>query len=175
MAAVPRAVADTALEMRGLRDVRALVTDAVQRGLAAPADLVAELEAGPQQGSALLRHAVADLVDGARSVAEAEAIELLRRRRVPPFEVNVPLVDERGVVVAVADILWRELRAVLEIDSREFHFGERRWKATMRRHNLLLRLGYATAHYPPSEIRSRGAAWADEVAGWLAARAREIA
>jgi very-short-patch-repair endonuclease len=79
-----------------------------------------------------------------------------------------------GRVVAVADLLWRSLRAIVEIDSREFHFGESQWKATMRRHNRLTRLGYTVAHYPPSDIRTRRGKWADEVAAWLAGRADEL-
>jgi hypothetical protein len=174
IASAARAISDTAAYLRRLTPVRALVTAAVQRGLATPEELTSELDDGPQGGSYFFRRALRDVAAGAASVAEAEALEFLRAGNVPPFEVNVPIVDEGGRTIAVADVLWRELRAILEIDSREFHFGEVEWKRTMRRHNQLARLGYAVAHYPPSEVRGRGLAWADEVAGWLAARAREI-
>jgi hypothetical protein len=175
VASTARAISDTAAYHRYLAPVRAMATAAVQRGLCRPEELAAELDHGPRGGSYYFRRAVADVIDGALSIAEAEAIALLRARKVAPFEVNAPIFDASGRMVAVADALWPELRAVLEIDSREFHFDELGWKRTMRRHNALARLGYAVAHYPPSEVRSRGVLWADEVADWLAARARELA
>lgn len=75
-------------------------------------------------------------------------------------------------VIAVADVLWRDLRAVLEIDSREFHLSEAEWKATMQRHNRLTSAGLALTHYPPSATGDP--AWPDEVARWLHHRAREL-
>lgn len=168
-----RAVADTALAYRTSDAVRALVTSAIQREACTPAELVAELRTAPRNGSAHLRHAVEDVLDGARSIAEAEAVDWLRRVDVPGFECNVPIVAG-GVVVSVADILWRELRAIAEIDSGEFHFHEEDWKRTGRRHNRLTTAGLALEHYPPSEIRGRKLPWARDVEQWLRARAREL-
>lgn len=167
---VARAVADAALQDSRTEIVRATVMRAVQRGLCSVADLEFELDAMPRNGSAGFRRAIADLVTGARSVAEIRAIRGLRRAPVPPFEVNVELRDPSGRVVAVADVLWRALRAVLEIDSREFHFTERDWKATMARHNRLTTLGLSVTHYPPSAITA-GNAWLVEVESWLRQRA----
>jgi hypothetical protein len=171
----PRAIADTAPFYDRLQPVRALVTSAVQRGLCTPADLGAELAAAPRNGSALLRRALADILDGALSIAEAEVMELLSSVSVPPFEVNAPIYDAHGRLLYRVDFLWRALKAVVEVDSREFHFGEDDWKRTMRRHNVLTAMGYAVTHYPPSVIRARKRAWATDVAAWLAARSREIA
>ena len=167
----PRSIADAALQDRDATRLRALVTSAISRRVCRVEDLLAELEAMPRQRSAPFRLALADAVDGARSVAEAVAARRLARAPVPAFELNVPVV-RGGTTVFVVDVLWRELRAALEIDSREYHFSEAQWKATMRRHNALLRLGLALAHYPPSAIDRPG--WTDEVAGWLRARAREL-
>ena len=167
-AALARAIADTALTCTQAAEVRAMVTTAVQRQLVTVAALVRELEHCPRNGSRWFRLALADVTAGARSVAEAEAIALLRAdRRIPPFETNTPILDTSGNLVAVADLLWRRKRGVLEIDSREYHFSEVDWKRTMQRHNRLLRLGYSVAHYPPSEIRSRERGWVDEVNTWL--------
>jgi hypothetical protein len=90
----------------------------------------------------------------------------------PAFELNVAVVDERGRVVFVVDVLWRGLRAALEIDSREYHLSEQDWQASMARHNELTRCGLSVVHYPPSAVRRRG--WASEVAAWLRARADEL-
>lgn len=171
---IARAVADTALEYRRLEPVRALTTSTIQRGLCTPADLVAELDQGPRNRSALLRRALADVLDGARSIAEAEAADALRSAPVPSFELNVAIVDRSGAVHAVVDLLWRELRAVAEIDSREYHFSELDWKRTSRRHNILTTAGFAVQHFTPSEIRSDPGRWAADVVTWLRARAVEL-
>lgn len=167
----PRSVADAALQDRDAARVRALVTSAVGRRACRVEDLLAELRAMPRRNSALFRLALADAADGARSAAEATAARKLARAPVPAFELNVPVVRD-GATVFVLDVLWRGLRAALEIDSREYHFGEAQWKATMRRHNTLTGLGLALTHYPPSALGRPG--WTDEVAGWLRARADEL-
>jgi hypothetical protein len=174
VASPSRAVADTSIDTTSGRTVRAMVTQAIQRGLCSQDELVAELDAAPQNGSGHLRVALEDVRRGARSIAEAEAIELLHRKDIPPFEANAEIRDRNGRVVAVADILWRSLRAILEIDSREFHFGEQEWKQSMRRHNRLSAMGYAVVHYAPSTIRSGGQMWADDIASWLRGRAIEL-
>lgn len=174
MASTARAISDTAAGYHRLAPVRALVTAAVQRKLCTPDELRSELEDGPRGGSSWFRRAIADVVGGAQSIAEAEAFDLLRARGIGDFEPNAPVHDAAGRVVAIVDALWRRLRAALEVDSREFHFDETAWKATMQRHNRLSRAGYAVAHYPPSAIRTRGGAWADEVAAWLRARAVDL-
>jgi hypothetical protein len=170
--ATARAVADAALEYQDADRVRALVTSAVQRRACRIEDLLAELRAGPRNGSRLLRLALVDAIDGARSAAEATAVGKLRRAPVPSFELNVPIFDAPGRLMYVVDVLWRELRTVLEIDSREYHFSERAWKATMDRHNQLTRRGLAVTHYPPSAVTKRG--WTGEVVDWLTERAAEL-
>jgi hypothetical protein len=169
-----RAVADTALSYRWPEPVRAMVTEAVQRGLCTVEELVAELDAGPRNGSANLRIAVEDVLGGARSIAEAVAADVLRAGNLPLFELNVPILDENGRLGYVADALWRDLRAALEIDSRRHHFLEPAWERTMDRHNALARFGLSTTHYPPKAFRDRGPAVADEVEGWLRTRAAEL-
>jgi hypothetical protein len=168
---LPRALSDFAATQPPTA-VRAVVTAAIQRGRCTPADLARELDASARHGSSALRRALSDVLDGARSVAEAQAVDRLRRAAVPSFEVNVRIVDAGDRLLAVADVLWRELRAVLEIDSREFHFSERDWKA-MARHNLLTAHGLALIHYPPSVITDPAARWTDDVVAFLGGRARE--
>lgn len=169
-----RAIADTALLYRRLGPVRAMVTAGLQRGLYSADDLAAELAACPRNNSGLLRRSMLDVADNAHSIAEARALDYLRRVAIPQFECNVEIVDSHGTLVAIADVLWRELRAVLEIDSVEFHFDEASWKATGARHNTLTRFGLAVAHYPPSQIRDGGLEWAREIETWLRYRASEL-
>lgn len=165
-----RAVAGTALQYRTLRPVRALVSAAIQRRVCGIDDLLAELASMPQRGSRPFRLALTDVLDGARSVAEAEAVARLRRTALPRFELNAEvIVGERRYVV---DLLWRELRLILEIDSREYHFSERDWQPTLERHNGLTAAAFAVVHYPPSQARRTG--WVDEVAATVHARAAEL-
>jgi hypothetical protein len=171
---VARAVADTALDHRELSPVRALVTSAIQRRRCKLIDLVDELDSSPRNNSRLFRLAVSDALDGARSAAEADTAALLTRAGLPQFELNVPVVSLTGDLLFVVDVLWRGLRAALEIDSREFHFSEADWKATMRRHNELTRLGIAVTHYPPAMIRGSSGVFVSEVRQWLCARAAEL-
>jgi hypothetical protein len=169
-----RAVADTALLYRRLAPVRALVTSSVQKGKCSLDGLAAELEACPRNGSGMFRRALLDVLDGARSIAEAEAADALSSATVPAFEQNVDVQDATGRLVAETDVLWRELRAVAEIDSREFHFSDGDWEKTLARHNLLTRGGLALEHYTPRTIRSNPKAWAAEVESWLRGRAQEL-
>jgi hypothetical protein len=146
----------------------------VQRGRCSVEELIAELDRAPRNNSALLRRAVDDVRGGAQSVAEAEAIDVLQRSPLPPFEVNVPIITPSGMLIAVADCLWRRLRAVLEIDSREFHFREEDWQRTMARHSLLTRHGLSVDHYSPAQVRRNPQSWARGVEQWLRARAAEL-
>ena len=169
-----RAVADAALWLPRRDSVRALVASAVRNERCRLSDIGAELEAGPRNGSGHLRAALDEIRAGARSAAEAEAIAQLRPAPVPPFEVNVPVLDGRGRLVFVIDIFWRSLRAALEIDSREFHYTLADWEATLRKHNALTRHGLAVEHRPPIELREPGRPWLAEVAAWLSGRANEL-
>jgi hypothetical protein len=98
----------------------------------------------------------------------------MREARLPPFELNVPILDAAGRHLATADVLWRALRAVLEVDSRQHHFLEPQWKKTMRRHNMLTRCGLTLTHYPPVDLRDRRREVMAEIGEWLRLRAIEL-
>jgi hypothetical protein len=172
-AEVARAAADHALALRRLDDARALVAMVVRDGRCSIEELTAELEAGPRNGSANLRQALVEIGGGAASAPEAEAAHVLSHtREVPPFEQNARILLPTGGWY-VADFLWRALRAVLEIDSIEYHLGPREWRATMDRHLELASLGFSVVHRPPSAVRDRPA-FAADVVRWLTARAAEL-
>jgi very-short-patch-repair endonuclease len=166
LAPVARAVADHVLELRQLDRVQAVVANAVQRELCTVADLAVELEAGPRRGSRLFREALRDVGYGARSVPEARAGYLLRAAGVTGFEQNadVWVGDQRFV----ADFLWPELRAVLEIDSTEFHLTPEDHAATLARDHVLQAAGYLVLHVKPSQLRD-AEAFVALIRDWLAA------
>lgn len=131
-----------------------------------------ELAAAPKRGSAMLRRVLAEVATGAESVPECEAAEILRSAGITGFQQNVVLYDRVGNAIGRGDIVWEEERAVLEIDSLQWHSGPAEWRHTMRRHNRLEEAGYAVLHYPPSDIRRDPAAFAESVQHWLAERMR---
>ena len=168
-----RAVADACVPGTDPGRVHAVVARSIQLGRCTPDALAAELARGPRNGSGALRRALAEVAAGARSAAEAATAARLRRSRLPDFELNVPVLGMNGRVVYVLDVLWRELRAALEIDSREYHFRAADWQATMRRHNVLTGAALAVVHYPPSQLAARPG-WLGEVEAWLRGRAAEL-
>jgi very-short-patch-repair endonuclease len=89
---------------------------------------------------------------------------------VPPFEQNARI-DLPDGGYYVADFLWRELRAILEIDSVEHHFDLADWEATMDRHLVLETLGFSVTHRPPTAIRDRPRRFVRDISAWLTARA----
>ncbi|HEY8302228.1 MAG TPA: hypothetical protein VIG48_10030 [Jatrophihabitans sp.] len=172
-APVARAVADLALETRRLDNVRALVADAVRRNLCSVEDLVVELVEGLRNGSRNLRLAIEEVSGGPWSAPEALAGRLLRAAGVPTFRQNVTLLSPSGGHLYV-DFLWRQLRAVLEIDSDEHHGLPADADATDERHIVLESLGLSVAHRRPSFIAWHPKRFTDGISAWLAARAVEL-
>ena len=171
---IARAVADHALTLRRIDDVRTVVAEAVRRRLSTVDEIAAELDAGPRNGSALLRQAVDEVGAGAWSAPEARAARLLRRAGGPPFEQNARI-ELPGGAYYVADFLWRDLWAVLEIDSAEHHLDPADWSATMDRHLGLETAGFSVAHRPPSAVNTYPVRFVRDITAWLANRQRRYA
>jgi very-short-patch-repair endonuclease len=81
------------------------------------------LNSGRATAARFLREALGDLGYGAWSAPEARAGRSLRAGGLGPFEQNAAVIGADGQVYFV-DFLWRELRAILEVDSREHHFDQ---------------------------------------------------
>lgn len=169
---VARATADRALELRHIDDVRALVARVVQDGNCTIEELGIELDEGPRRGSANLRRALEEVGWGAASAPEARAARILRRAGITEFVQNaeIRLPDD---TIRYVDFLWPRLRACLEIDSIEWHFGQPEWTATLNRHLDLTKGAYSVIHRPPSALDDEVGFVAD-VRTWLAARAAEL-
>lgn len=148
----PRAVADAARDLTGLRDVRAIVASAVQRRHCTIASLARELEEGPSRGSALLRSALAEVADGIRSAAEGDFRALLKRERLPMPMFNARLLAGPEFVATV-DAWWPGTGVAAEIDSREWHFSAGDWERTVARHTRLAALHLVLLHFTPSQVR----------------------
>jgi len=154
VAPVARAVADAARERIDLRTARAIVTEAVQRGLVTGDQLSAELLTGPRRGSKDLRRAVSDVAGGARSGPEAELRDLCRASDVlPEIMWNPALAGPDGAALPTPDGWLEDVGLALEVDSREFHESPELWARTLHRHNQLTAVGVVVLHITPREIR----------------------
>jgi very-short-patch-repair endonuclease len=169
-AALARAVADLARERPALDDVRTLLAQAVRSRLCTVDELTDELHAGPRNGSAHLRRALAEVSAGAWSAPEARAARILTAARIRPFEQNARI-ELPGGGDLIVDFLWRELRAVLEIDSVEHHLDPVDWRATMDRHLQLETLGFSVVHRTPALVATQPTRFVREIDAWLQARA----
>jgi hypothetical protein len=148
-----RAVADTVRSRTSLRDVRAVVADAVQRDTCTIETLTAELSMGPNAGSVLFREALTDVAEGIRSAAEGDLRDLLAGSRLPMPLFNASLYDGSGTFIARPDAWWPELGIAVEVDSREWHLSPADWERTLRRHAEMSAHGIIVLHFTPGQIR----------------------
>ncbi|MEP7019371.1 MAG: type IV toxin-antitoxin system AbiEi family antitoxin domain-containing protein [Pseudonocardiales bacterium] len=166
-APVARAVADHAIGLAPLQRVQAVVGYAVQQGLCTVAELATELEVGPRRGSHFFREALLDVGYGAHSPAEALAGRALRQGGVVHLEQNAEV--RCGTRRLVADFLDRDRRAILEVDSTQYHFSQADQDATLLRDQRLQAAGYAVMHVKPRQIRADPDGFVRIVVDWLAA------
>ena len=151
-----RAVADAARSLTRFDDVRQVVCDAVQRRACTVAELAEELQAGPAKGATLFREALAEIGDGVRSVAEADARLLILHSDLPKPMFNARLYDADGVFIATVDAWWQEAGVAAEVDSRAYHLGAEDQDRTTERHDRLIAHGIFPLHFPPKRIRTDG-------------------
>lgn len=153
---VPRAVADACRGLATIREVRAIVAEAVQRDLASVVALEHELSRAGSSRTALFRQAVREVGSGARSAPEVEFHQLFPPDgRLPTIIWNPKLEAEDGTTLPSPDGWIPDVGVALEVDSREYHLGPEGWQRTMRRHNLLASYGALVLHFTPSEVRGR--------------------
>lgn len=159
-----RSIVDAARRMSRLDEVRAMLADALQRGICTVDELAAEIQHPGVPGVALPRRVLAEISDGVRSAAEAWARALVRRsRRIPLPAWNVAVRSDTGRLLAVVDGWWNDVGLAWEIDSKEFHLEPAGYDRTLRRHSALAAAGIPVVHTVPSRLRTDAAAVLDEV------------
>ena len=166
LALAPRAVADTARQLTELRDVRAVVADAVQLGRCTVGQLTEELRIGPVKGSALFRSVLAEVADGIRSTAEGDLRDVIRTVRLPTPLFNPSLYDG-DVFLGKPDAWWPDAGVAGEVDSREWHLSPEDWDRTRRRHDRMAAAGIILLHFSPAQIRREPAEVAQMIKGAL--------
>jgi hypothetical protein len=154
---LPRAVADAVRGLESLREVRAIVADAVQHGKCTVTNLVAELTAGPSSGSVLFREALADVADGLRSTAEGDLRSLLIKSRLPMPLFNASLYDGDGTFIARPDAWWPEYGIAVEVDSREWHMSPDDHAKTLARGRRMAKYQIVVLRFTPRQIRTEPA------------------
>jgi hypothetical protein len=148
----PRAVADAARRLTSLRDVRAVVADAVQVGRCTIGQLAAELNEGPVRGSAMFRSVLAEVAEGIRSTAEGDLRDLIRVNELPMPMFN-PSLYEGKAFLGKPDAWWPDAGVTAEVDSREWHLSPEDWDRTRRRHDVMAAAGIIPLHFSPNQIR----------------------
>ena len=151
-APVTRAVADAAWGLASLRDVRAVIADAVQLGRCTVSQLATELRSGPVRGSAMFRSVLSEVAEGIRSAAEGDLRDLIIAARLPMPLFNPSLYDG-DTFLAKPDAWWPDAGVAAEADSREWHLSPADWDRTRRRHDLMGAAGIIPLHFSPRQIR----------------------
>jgi hypothetical protein len=153
----PRAVADAVRDLTSLRDVRAMVADAVQRGHCRVPDLSEELSQGPSVGSKLFREALADVADGIHSAAEGDLKDLLAKSGLSAPLFNASIYDGDGTFIARPDAWWPEKGVAVEVDSHEWHLSPHDHTRTLERQRRMGKRGILVLPFTPREIRTQPA------------------
>lgn len=148
----PRAVADTVRQLTVLRDIRAVVADAVQLGRCTVGQLAEELRTGPVKGSAVFRSVLSEVADGVRSTAEGDLRDVITSARLPVPLFNPSLYDG-DLFLGKPDAWWPEAGVAVEVDSRAWHLSPEDWDRTRRRHDLMASAGIIVLHFSPRELR----------------------
>jgi hypothetical protein len=159
-----RAVADAVRGYRNIDDARTVICSALEHDMCTLRDLYRELAAGPDNGAALLRRALADVSHDIWSTAEGDFLHLLQNSDLPVPEFNVAIYAADGMLLGIVDAWWDRACVGAEVDSREYHSNtegsgesgrQSGWEDTMDRHNRLsacVRL----LHFSPKRIRNDG-------------------
>jgi hypothetical protein len=151
-----RAVADTVRGLDDLREVRAVVADAVQRNSCRVKDLAIELTAGPKAGSALFREALTDVAEGIRSAAEGDLKHILARSGLPMPLFN-PEVFAGKLFIARPDAWWPKLGVAVEVDSVEWHLSPDDYASTLARGRRMAKYQMNVLRFTPKQIRKEPA------------------
>lgn len=163
MAPVHRAVVDTVVgvidlpadwrdPVLGLRNVRALMCEAVQRRKSTVGALRRELLASRRRGRAMARRVIDDLAAGCRSAPECELRDLVRTSKMlpePRWNQVLP-----GTHRIYPDACWPEARLVVEVDSRSFHGFGNAPEQTEQRRARYAALGWRVLPVSPARLRS---------------------
>ncbi|MFJ8211916.1 hypothetical protein [Streptomyces sp. NPDC096033] len=148
-----RAAADFAARCPSPERVRSVLAQVVQSGWCHPHDLHTELRSARLLSRPAIQAAAGELLAGVRSVAEAQARDVLTGTDLPTPLWNARLYTPDGTFLATPDAYWPDEGVALEIDSAEYHYSRDAWHATLRRRLRLESHGVLVVSATPSMIR----------------------
>ncbi|HEY7225397.1 MAG TPA: type IV toxin-antitoxin system AbiEi family antitoxin domain-containing protein [Micromonosporaceae bacterium] len=151
-----RAVVDACRMLTQLRDVRAIVAEAVHSAHTSATSIDAEIRRAVRSRTGLVRRALTEVTGGIRSAPEAELLDLTARSSVLSGMLwNPTLTTLDGRPLPTPDGWIPEVGIALEVDSAEHHSDSGDgWRRTLERHNELSKYGVEVLHFTPSEIRA---------------------
>jgi hypothetical protein len=94
------------------------------------------------------------VASGARSPAERLAIMWLHRARITGWSANVPIEDADGVI-GVGDIVFRDVKLVVEIDGRAHHSTVEAFERDRERRNRLVAAGWTVLRFTWRDLTTR--------------------
>lgn len=150
-----RAVVDACRALAQLKDVRAIVAEAVQADHTSAKAIDAELRRAARSRTGLARRALSEVLAGIRSAPEAELRDLtLQSKVLPPILWNPSLSTLDGQRLPTPDGWIDDVGVALQVDSAEYHAGGDGWTNTLDRHNALAKHDVQVLHITPTEIRT---------------------
>lgn len=101
-----------------------------------------------------------------RSLLERFSAMLLRRRDLPPHEVNGPVRLANGAVIRV-DLLFRDARLAVEVDGRDSHTRGEQFAIDRWRDRELQKLGFHVLRFTWQDIRRHPKRVLDDITAFL--------
>jgi hypothetical protein len=155
-APLARAVGDAARAMLKPEEVRALISEAVHKGVNCTVeDLIAELAAGPSAGSRLFRFTLAEISEGIRSEAERDLKFCIDQSNLPTPMYNARLYLPDGTFLAMPDAWWPRAGVAGEVDSLRHHILAKDHAETMARRNRMEAADVRVLQFLPKDIKPR--------------------
>lgn len=150
-----RAVVDACRVMTQLKDVRAIVAEAVQADHTSARAIDVELRRAARSRTGLARRALGEVLAGVRSAPEAELRDLTHRSKIlPQILWNPTLTTLDGQRLPTPDGWIDDVGLALQVDSAEYHSRDIGWTNTLDRHNELAKHDVQVLHITPTEIRT---------------------
>ena len=119
VAPLARALIDAARRMDHLPSVRAMITDAVERGLCDVEDLRLEIAQASTIGSALPRVVIREISAGTRAAAEHWVAAVVQESRLPAPEWEVELEDQSGALLGQVYAWWPSVGMAVQVAFEE--------------------------------------------------------
>ncbi|HVX71060.1 MAG TPA: hypothetical protein VHA79_15355 [Mycobacteriales bacterium] len=151
-----RALADFVARIGNDRTALAVVADAIQRRITSTDEVVDELSHITGRGCALARRITQRISSGARSVPEADFLDLCAKSKVlprPMVNALLELPDGRRIS---PDALWPDAALIHETNGRSAHAATDLFEDMQERHGAVTAAGFTALHSSPYQLRTEG-------------------